>query len=332
MQNLDATDTKILDEIAENARITTSKLAKKARCSREVAAYRLKRLQENGTIQGYSVRVNLSQFIHGGYMIVFRLTNLTEQREKDLVQYLKKNTFTVWLGRTSGQWDFLWSFVTTSQSELIKTIGQLKQEVGEDLEDYEVITMVDEYKDTFRPAFSKKHQQIQTITTRSTHKIDTKDMKLLYALHKDCRRPLHVFSKKVGLSVEATRKRIHELEKNQVIIGYRTMMHQASIGGNAFFIMLKLDVTNIDDERMLKEYFSTHKHVFFANRTVGLADIICVVFADGLQEFDRVTRAIRDDLNKKIRSIITMNLHDVLIHQQLPHELIEESLKNTIAK
>ncbi|TIT50747.1 MAG: winged helix-turn-helix transcriptional regulator, partial [Mesorhizobium sp.] len=56
--DLDAADMKILRLLEEDARISTAELARSVGLSAPSVAERLKRLQENGVIEAYSVRIN----------------------------------------------------------------------------------------------------------------------------------------------------------------------------------------------------------------------------------------------------------------------------------
>ena len=58
--DLDAADMKILRLLEEDARISTAELARSVGLSAPSVAERLKRLQENGVIEAYSVRINPS--------------------------------------------------------------------------------------------------------------------------------------------------------------------------------------------------------------------------------------------------------------------------------
>ncbi|TGW04538.1 winged helix-turn-helix transcriptional regulator, partial [Mesorhizobium sp. M2D.F.Ca.ET.145.01.1.1] len=55
--DLDAADMKILRLLEEDARIRTAELARSVGLSAPSVAERLKRLQENGVIEAYSVRI-----------------------------------------------------------------------------------------------------------------------------------------------------------------------------------------------------------------------------------------------------------------------------------
>lgn len=56
--SLDATDRRILSALSENARITTASLARHVGMSAPSVSERVRRLEEAGIIEGYTIRVN----------------------------------------------------------------------------------------------------------------------------------------------------------------------------------------------------------------------------------------------------------------------------------
>lgn len=64
---LDSTDMRILDELSKNSRITMKELGEKVHLTGQAAASRVAKLEDNGVIEGYSIKVNqakLGCFIH----------------------------------------------------------------------------------------------------------------------------------------------------------------------------------------------------------------------------------------------------------------------------
>ena len=55
---MDQTDKKILEELCSNSRITMKELGEKVHLTAPAAAARVNKLEDNGVIQGYSIKVN----------------------------------------------------------------------------------------------------------------------------------------------------------------------------------------------------------------------------------------------------------------------------------
>ncbi|MDR4946034.1 Lrp/AsnC family transcriptional regulator [Neobacillus cucumis] len=64
---LDSTDMQILEELSKNSRITMKELGERVHLTGQAAASRVAKLEDNGVIEGYSIKVNqakLGCFIH----------------------------------------------------------------------------------------------------------------------------------------------------------------------------------------------------------------------------------------------------------------------------
>jgi len=55
---LDQTDKRILEELSENSRITMKELGERVHLTGQAAATRVAKLEDNGVIEGYTIRVN----------------------------------------------------------------------------------------------------------------------------------------------------------------------------------------------------------------------------------------------------------------------------------
>ncbi|AUZ27178.1 Lrp/AsnC family transcriptional regulator [Bacillus cabrialesii] len=72
---MDEIDKKLLELLQENARITIIELSKKLNLSRPSVNDRLRRLQENGVIQGFTARVS-AEAIGKGTIVIIQIGNL----------------------------------------------------------------------------------------------------------------------------------------------------------------------------------------------------------------------------------------------------------------
>ncbi|QGQ45314.1 Lrp/AsnC family transcriptional regulator [Metabacillus sediminilitoris] len=64
---LDNTDMRILDELSKNSRITMKELGEKVHLTGQAASARVAKLEDNGVIEGYTIKVNkvkLGCFLH----------------------------------------------------------------------------------------------------------------------------------------------------------------------------------------------------------------------------------------------------------------------------
>lgn len=85
--SLDRTDRKILDIVSADARISMTELARRVSLSKTPVLARLKRLEEQGVIQGYAAQVDPVRL--GLDHVAFVEVKLTDTREKALSAFNK---------------------------------------------------------------------------------------------------------------------------------------------------------------------------------------------------------------------------------------------------
>ena len=72
---LDHTDWRILEELSKNSRITMKELGEKVHLTGQAAASRLAKLEDQGVIEGYTIKVNQEKL---GYSIHAFITVITQ--------------------------------------------------------------------------------------------------------------------------------------------------------------------------------------------------------------------------------------------------------------
>ncbi|MGA1805062.1 Lrp/AsnC family transcriptional regulator [Rhizobium sp. HT1-10] len=115
---LDRTDIRILSEMQKNGRITNVELAELVHLSPSPCLMRVKRLQTEGYIEGYSAQINLGKL--GQTLTVFTEITLKNHRQVDFARFLTvvgKIDQVVECHLVSGGYDYLVKFITAGIGE-----------------------------------------------------------------------------------------------------------------------------------------------------------------------------------------------------------------------
>ena len=131
---LDKIDIKILSELQKNGRITNVELAELVHLSPSPCLMRVKKLQTEGFITGYSAQVDVSRL--GQTLTVFTEVTLKNHRHGDFARFLatvEKIDSVIECHLVSGGYDYLMKFVTAGISEY-QTIMErlLEMDIGID--------------------------------------------------------------------------------------------------------------------------------------------------------------------------------------------------------
>ena len=80
-------------------------------------------------------------------------------------------------------------------------------------------------------------------------KLDLKEKKILHELDKNARISFSEIAKRIRLSKNSVINRIKELEKEEIILGYNTLININSLGYTTYDIYLKFKNTNYEKEK-----------------------------------------------------------------------------------
>lgn len=115
---LDRIDIKILNELQKNGRISNVELAELVNLSPSPCLMRVKKLQAEGYIQGYSAQIDVSKL--GQTLTVFTEITLRNHRHTDFARFLsvvEKTDQIIECHLVSGGYDYLLKFVTAGIEE-----------------------------------------------------------------------------------------------------------------------------------------------------------------------------------------------------------------------
>ncbi|APG87806.1 leucine-responsive regulatory protein Lrp (plasmid) [Sinorhizobium americanum CCGM7] len=131
---LDRIDIKILHVLQQNGRMTNVELSEVVNLSPSPCLMRVKKLQSEGYIEGYSAQINVARL--GQTLTVFTEVTLKNHRQTDFARFLaavEKIDQLIECHVVSGGYDYLLKFVTTGISEYQEIMERLVElDVGID--------------------------------------------------------------------------------------------------------------------------------------------------------------------------------------------------------
>lgn len=102
MFNLDRKDRQILYQLDLDSRQTNSQIAKKVRASKEVVGYRIKRMADEGVIEGFYALVDMTKLGYLNARIFVKLKNASPDEEKEIMAYFNSSLRCWWVNSISG--------------------------------------------------------------------------------------------------------------------------------------------------------------------------------------------------------------------------------------
>jgi DNA-binding Lrp family transcriptional regulator len=321
---MDNKDRKILYEISENANESKNVLAKRIRISREVLDYRIKKLEKEGIITGYQGRINLANFSYGGYIALIQTQNLSETKEKEVISKIKKNSLTQYIGKISGEYDFIIGFASKEIQNLVEYQEFLNETFGHNKQKITILTMISEIKDSFKQIFSEKEEtnNLRSIIPMNKTELDEEDKKIVQSISEDCSIPSWKIADEIGFSEVGVRKRIQKLVDKKIVLGFRTMINLSKLGKQTYFLFLKFNIQGKKQEKDFLDFLALNKKITYSCRTIGEYDFVLTILVEDLKELDTEIRNIKNSLTN-ISSVSSLPLFDMTYHTQLAKGLLE---------
>ena len=125
---LDTLDRQLIDLLKVNARLPIVKLAKALGCARSTAQLRLKALEDNGVITGYTVDVTVTKSSSSIRAMV--LISIESKNEPEVMRALTKRHEIIKLYTVSGRYDLCAMLSTESTHELDAVIDKIRMIKG----------------------------------------------------------------------------------------------------------------------------------------------------------------------------------------------------------
>jgi DNA-binding Lrp family transcriptional regulator len=300
---LDKTDRIILAELDKNCRISTSRLAKKTRKSRQTVEYRIKRLVEQGIITGFTTYINPHKFGYETYRLYFKLRNIPEEKEK-MLRYLRSSHIVYWVSESGGVWDLMFAAYAKSNHELYEFKNDLITRFGRIVVKSDWSTFIDG-KQFPRNYFIKEIKPPFDFAGQiEYHKMNKIDFSILSKMLNNARIPLSKLAREVKSTPTRVAKRMKRMEELGIIIQYRIEVNIKKLELELYNAIIHLDRYNKQDEKKLLEYFSALPNIHYLTRPMWDLEIEMIV--ENVEEFFKIMDEVREQFPNVIRDIETV--------------------------
>lgn len=276
MYKIDLKDRKILYELDLNCRQSNSQIGKKVGLKRDVVAYRIKKLQDEGIIKNFYAVINTFKLGYNVFRIYINFQYVNQEIKEEIIQYFVdyKNSWAV---------NSIKSEIDLAVVVWVKDIYEFYQFWEKTLDKYEdyfakyaisVYILSEVYKKSYLLP-EKINQSSRLICKMNCGgkpiEIDEKDYEILNELAVNARAQLIELAEKVGLSSQSINYRIKNLGKNGIIDAFRVNINLSKLGLQSF----KVDI-HLKDHKLKKsilDYLKSKSYTEFMNIAIGGSDL-----------------------------------------------------------
>lgn len=318
MLKIDVKDRKILYELSVNARQTFTSIGKKVRLHKDTVAYRMKQLERQGVISGYTMFYNFASLGYQVYKLYVQLQGMKEDDTKKLQAFFIQHSRVGWVVHCTGTWDLIVGVLARSVREFYDFKHTFESTNHEFIAKVATTTHVEAY---FYPrnylTGSKESGEVTIFKEAKPARIDGKDKEILKLLSENARMPSTEIAQKLHLTARTVAYRIKQLEKNGVILQYRCSMNLEKIGYTFFKTFITLQRLTKEKQRQLLAYCRAHPNIIHNVECLGNWDIEPEFEVENTDVFYRIIKDMRSKFSDIIKSVET-----VIIEQEHKYKYV----------
>ncbi len=271
---LDKKDKRILAALDLNARIPITKIAKMVRLSREVVAYRIKRLEDKGIIEGYYAVLDVSKL---GYMycrVFIRYLKMSPEEEEELIDYGKQKKNIGWVALSDGRWDLAFVYWIKNYYDFEKDYDELLFKFGKHFKEKNVSIAFRIYH--FPLTAIHEGERVKPLILGKAGKktdFDDIDVKIITMLSKNGRMGCYEMGEKLNMSANSIKYRLKNLIDKKIILGFKTKINNNKLGFEHHKVFLMLENLSKEKYNKLISYLSMNKNVIYITKATGISEL-----------------------------------------------------------
>ena len=305
MATLDAVDRRILYELDLNARQSIADLSRKLRLKRDRIAYRIKKLQADGILRGFTVALNtykLGLYVYKTYLRLER----NEKRLAEFFESLAKHPKISWVAETEGKFDLIFAVYARNPVEFHAIQEEMLFEFSDIILHFSVFTIVDAwiYRKSYLVGLGT--EAVFFGGAPGEDKLDNIDLAILRLLSKDSRLTLTDLASSLSLGQMVVKYRIDKLEERGIITGYPIDIDTAALNMLLFKVQFSFGSYDRHSEAQLLEYCKTNPNVTFFIRQIGECMVELELEVESYQHLNQIVTDLRQRFSRFIRDIETI--------------------------
>ena len=311
IKQLDQKDKKILKELENNCRQSSTQIAKKVGLSKDAVNYRIKNLEKEKIINGYYAVLNITKlgFITYKLMITFQNTNINI--EKGIISYLQKSPHVGWLVSCDGNYNLM--VVTWVKNELVfnNFLVDFLKRYGKYIKQRDVLVIIENHSSRKAYLFGEKSNSEQDVFYGNEREsiIDEKEWKTLQLFSNNARTSLYEIANKLNLTGEAMAHRIKQLQKRNIIQALRPIINTHLLGYQYHNILFKLK--RFDNIEKIFYFFKHHPNIIYFVKYLGSYDLGIDLEVKNAEQLREILQDIKNKFSDDIESYSS-----VLVYQE----------------
>jgi DNA-binding Lrp family transcriptional regulator len=304
---LTLSEKKVLTLLEQDARMPATKIAKLTNLSTEGVIKIIKRLEENKILQKFNLKINYSKMGYSLYPVHVKLIKMNPEIISRIKQTLVKYPSCTWYKFCEGEYDLLLSF-KIKDSHGKKEMYSFLNEISDNILEKEISIVLFAFEVGKSFTEKKSNKIFYTFDYKLEKAVLKKDEEeLIILLKKDSRESILSLSKKLNLSPQIVSKKIKDLQKENIISGFKVSINTSKLEYQPCFALITLSNYKEEEIKSLINYCQYTPGINYLVRQMGKYDLELTIDAQNINDFYEIIDSLRKKfpIISKISTLIT---------------------------
>jgi Lrp/AsnC family leucine-responsive transcriptional regulator len=300
MEKLDLKDRKILFHLDLDSRQSFSQIGKEVGLSKDVVAYRVKKLQEKEVIQHFITQYDYLKLGYTALRFYFKFQYVTPEIKKEIIDFFINYENSTVVSTVEGSYDLVVIILVKKVSDFYpfwqKTLEQYSEYFSERI--YSNYVGATFYKKSF--LLDKIDETGREISTRGYKDVtfDDLDFNIIKLLSYNSRLPTIEIADKLKTSTNTVVRRINRLINSGIIIYFSLNLNLEKLGFHEFKVDFFLKDYNL--KYKVIKFLEKNPYLTYVDHTIDYADLEVELF---LKNINHLHQFIEDVLTRFPRGI-----------------------------
>jgi len=300
MQKLDVKNRKILYQLDINSRQSFSQIGRKVGLNKDIVAYRVNKLKENGIIKRFYIRYDKLQLGLNILRFYLKFQYVTPDFKKGIINHFMENEYVANLYSTEGSYDLGVITYVEKISDIYPLWKKTLEKYGDYFSEHVFSAYMGEliYGQSFLLDGLEKPDRPPLRSIMGQIKIDNLDLEILKLLVSDARMPTIEIAKKLNSNVTTIHSRIKRLVDLKVILCFTVELDLNKIG----YQLWKVDfyLSEYTKLNQIIKYIAKNPFLLGVDYTIGYADLEIEINVRNINQLHEII----EDLHSKFPKII----------------------------
>jgi len=305
MTKLDLKDRKILYELDLNCRQSNSQIGKKVGLKRDVVAYRIKKLQDEGVIKFFWTNINAYKLGYLVFRFYINYQYVTPPIKEEITTYLIRDKHTWVVASLVGKYDLsvvvwvkdLTDFYSFWEKLLDKFADYFSNKV------FSIYVKAFSYPRSYllpNDYDKSDRDKYEIVGGGKSAKVDDLDFQILNIISENAREALINLAEKFNTSSQTINYRLKNLEKLGVIQGYRVAIDITKL--NLQYFKVDIYLKEHSDRNKIINHIKYNPSVAFIATSAGVSDLEIEFYVENVIKLNQIIEEINSKFPKAIKN------------------------------